>query len=403
DAPDCAHLKTQYLQGNHDWLSDLTRTTGLHRVANTDLHPWKMVDSRDEKVQAILQRMAEHPATGAVLVTSMPMATITGLDYDRLTGAVAGATGKPVLNVPGDGLNGDWLDGYAAMLKALAKGLPLTGAAPQPGTVAVVGYLFDRNEGDHLANLSELERLLGALGLRVASVWLSGGKVADLARVREASAIISLPYGRDAARILGERLGVPVVSTGLPLGLGGTERWLRQVAEALGVTERLQPLLDAELGRAVPRLEWVVPYHLLHRKLAFVGEPHLGLAMGGLVEELGMELEHALVLNRPAHAKALLEQLGPSRVTCDPKHEALMTSLRRLMEEGRCDLLVTNSIGVMPGPQQAGVVELGFPSFFTHALEDRPFLFFRGALVLAERMVNALRAAELASFDGRRR
>jgi nitrogenase molybdenum-iron protein alpha/beta subunit len=395
DAPDCAHLKTQYVQGNHDWFSTLTSVTGIHRVANTDLHPWKMVSARDDQVQALVRQMADYAGAGAVLLTSMPMATITGVDYDRLTRPVAEATGKVVVSVPGNALAGDWLDGYADSMKALARAVPLEGAAPRPGNVAVVGYLMDRNEGDHRANLAELERLLAALGLQVVSVWLSGQRGADLSRVRDAAAIVALPYGRAAAAVLGQRLQVPVIDAGLPLGLAGTERWLRSIADATGCGDRVAAVLDQELQETVPLLEWVVPHYLVQRSLMHVGDPHLGLALEDLAAELGLRVERHFVLGRRAHARELLARCGEGRVVVDPKRTQLDHTLRDLIGEGRCDILVTNSLGYQSGPCRAAQVELGFPSFFTHALDRRPTLFFRGTLNLVERMVNEMRRAEL--------
>lgn len=395
DAPDCAHLKTQYIQSNHDWFSTLTSVDGIHRVANTDLHPWKIVAARDDQVQGMLKELASYSGAGAVLVTSMPMATITGVDYDRLCRPVSAETGKPVVNVPGNGLTGDWLDGFADTLKALARAVDLTGHEPQAGNVAVVGYLMDRAEGDHRGNLAEMRRLLEALGLRLGAVWLSGGTTADLGEVRHASAIVSLPYARDAARILGERLGVPVVETGLPLGLHGSERWLAQVAEALGRSGRLAAVVDAELAHAVPKIEWAVPHYLLHRRAVFVGDPHLALAFEPVAEELGLGLVRHYVLCRRVHARELLARTAEARVVVDPTQRGLEQSTRDLINAGQCDLLVTNSVGYPPGSLKAGVVELGFPSYFTHVLEERPFLFFRGLVNLVERMSNELRRAEL--------
>ncbi|MBI5477716.1 MAG: hypothetical protein HY906_02605 [Deltaproteobacteria bacterium] len=400
DAPDCAHLKTQYLQSNHDWFSTLTSVDGIHRVANTDLHPWKIVAARDDQVGGMLKELASYSGAGAVFVTSMPMATITGVDYDRLTRPVSLEIGKPVVNVPGNGLTGDWLDGFADTLKVLARVIDLDGHKPKGGNVAVVGYLMDRAEGDHRGNLAELRRLLAALGLRLGSVWLSGGSVADLRAVRHASAIVSLPYARDAARILAERLQVPLVETGLPLGLHGSERWLAQVAEALGRGGRLAAVTDAELQHAVPKIEWAVPHYLLHRTLVFVGDPHLALAFEPVAEELGLRLERHFVLCRRVHARELLARIGEAGVVIDPTQRALERDTMALVGQGRCDLLVTNSIGYPPRAIRAAVLELGFPSYFTHVLEERPFLFFRGLVNLVERMSNELRRAEIVAAAG---
>ncbi len=396
DAPDCAHLKTQFVQGNHDWFSTLTSTTGLHRIANTDLHPWKMVAARDDAVEQLLGRIAAHRPAGAALITSLPMATITGLDYERIVRRVAAATGKPVLDVPGDGLKGDWLDGYAVTCRSLARGLPLEGGSPRPGAIGIVGYLFDRNEGDHLANVAELRRIAEALGLSLESTWLSGGTVADLVRIRDAGVVVSLPYAREAARIVAQRTGARLVETDLPLGLQGTERWIRKVAEACEVVHRADAVVDAEVGRPANRIQWVVSTLLMHRRAVFVGDPHLAVGIADLAEELGMTVESWFVTNRKLHAAKLLERAGSAAVVCDPQRNALNAALHPLLSERRCDVLVTTSTCVNPGAPQAATVELGFPSFYTHALEERPFLFGRGTVVLVERMMNELRRLELA-------
>ena len=138
----------------------------------------------------------------------------------------------------------------------------------------------------------------GVARATLASVWPSGGPVADLLAIREASVVVSMPYGREAARLVAQRTGAVLVETELPLGLGATEAWIRQVAEAAGVPERADAVVDAQLGPVVRSIEWVVPYYPLHRRLVFVGEPHLGLAVGGLADELGMGVEHYFVLNR---------------------------------------------------------------------------------------------------------
>ena len=72
EGPDCTHMKTQYIQGNHDWLSTLTSVSGLHRVANTALHPSLMSESREANLRERLERMAAHPEVTGLLLTAMP-------------------------------------------------------------------------------------------------------------------------------------------------------------------------------------------------------------------------------------------------------------------------------------------------------------------------------------------
>ena len=100
-----------------------------------------MTDSR-EAPRKMLGRVAARSATGGTLLTTMPMATITGADYDRLCRDVARETGKDVVHVPGLSMSGDWLDGYDRTLRSLARILDLSGGKPRPRRVAIVGYLW---------------------------------------------------------------------------------------------------------------------------------------------------------------------------------------------------------------------------------------------------------------------
>ena len=393
EGPDCAHMKTQYVQGNHDWMSTLTSVSGFHRVANTGLHPDQMGGSREQGLSEAMAKLAAHDHVSALAVTSLPMAFITGADYERLVSEVSEDAGKPMVHVPGKSLSGDWLDGYAETLYAFASQLDLSGAAPDPGKVAIVGYLHDRNEGDHEGNLVELRRLVAGLDLELCSVWLSGGDVADLFAAGDAGTIISLPYGRRAARRLARRTGARLVETALPLGLPATEAWVRQLGEALDRREQAEALVDRELSVVVPRLEWVVPYVFQTRSVGYVGDPHMLPGLASYLELLGASVAFAVIIDPAHHTGELPEDLG-----LDPLVHPKMTAFTRFLSEhlnraGAVDALVTNSAGSQGHP--VATLELGFPSMYRHALYQRPFLGFGGALALADSLANSMRDHEL--------
>lgn len=402
DGPDCAHMKTQYVQGNHDWLSTLTDISGFHRVANTALHPFHMARSREQELVALLNRMAAHRPAGVVLICPMPMAAITGVDYERLA-RIAEREGEhaPVVAVPGRSLSGDWLSGYASTLTSLAKSIDLEGAAGRAGKVAIVGYLCDRNEGDHRANLAHLGELLSQAGLELCSTWLSGGTFEELRRVREAELILSFPYGRRAARLLGRRLGVPVVETALPFGLDGSARWLRQVAHAAGRTDRVEEVIERALDRVVPPLQWVVPAVFLHRRVSFIGDPFLLQGFLDHAAELGCRRGPMMVTARAGHTPELAERAEELSLQFEPTRNQMMTHLEPL-QRGEVDLVVTNSDGASLIGGETPVMEFGYPSYFTHALYERPFLGFDGALAFTDSMANALRQVDLLRLHRRR-
>ncbi len=390
DGPDCVHMKSQFIQGNHDWLSTLVSVSGHHRVANTALHPVQMARGREDALRSTLSRMASHPYAGGVLVTSMPMAAVTAVDYERLCREVTRETGRPAITVPGRSLNGDWMDGYAEVLTALARRLDLSGGRPDPRKVAVIGYLMDRNEGDHRANLREVRRILTALDLEVTSVWLEGQSFADLAAVRDAGVVLSLPYGRKAAQWIARRTGARLIECEVPFGLPATERFVRQVGRETGREDAAESLIARELRDIVPPLEFVIPTVFQNRLAGYVGDPVLARGLAETLDLLGARLDFAAALG------------GRTALLVYPRLRAMMGFFRERAARPRLVLLVANNagVGMMHRPGLA-TVEFGFPSFYTHCLGDRPFLGFRGFLPFVDTLANAIRGAEVSAWAER--
>jgi hypothetical protein len=419
DAPHCAFRRLSYVQGNHDFESTLSIFPGVPRVTNTELSPLKVVKCRDEEIVGHLTALANLPDAGVVLADAMAMAVVTATDYGRLCNRVAEATGRIVLPVPHRSLTSDWLTGYSDLMEALAGGLPLEArCAGQRRKVALVGYLWDRNEGDHRASLDELHRTFEALDLELVCVWFSGQPVSELRKVEEADWIVSLPYGRRAARLLSERLGCGLVVAELPFGLAATLRFVHALGAATGREEAALRFVERELEEVLPPLKWVVPFALTHRRLGFVGDPYLFPGIRDLAHLAGCTLPFAAFTCLPAHARASQRaaspqaQAGPhvpediralmgegvdaaasALVLSYPHARELGDTLDRLGRESALDVLVTNSFAFLT--ERMAVVELGFPSYHSHCLTPRPFLGMRGFLVLVETIVNASRQYEV--------
>ena len=394
DGPDCVLMRTQFLQGNHDYRAELTSVGGRHKVVNTALEPADVMHAREDALVALLERIGRTDGVGCVLLTSLPLATVLATDYPRLCRRAAAAVGKPVVAIPGRSLSTDWLGGYQESLAALAAQLPLSRRRPKRDAVALVGLLHDRNEGDCRGNVRELERLLRGLGLDPVSVWLSGASCAELQNVARASTIVSLPYGRKAARTLADRLGARLVEAELPFGLPACERFVRRVAEACGRTARAERLVEAELAAVVPPLEWVGPFLFQRRRFGFIGDPYLLPGFRETIELLGGRLEFAVVTACRHHlvgtAGAAPDDAGDLLV--EPRAAELRRFLDDRLAPGRLDCLVTNSTCIEAAAgRDLAVVELGFPSYDVHALYDRPYLGFRGALAFADTVANQVR------------
>lgn len=395
DGPSCFPLKSPSIQGNHDWLSELSNVSGHQKCVTTRLHPSTVVFNREQLFLDILSELAGYGGAGGVFLSARPMAAITSIDYDRVNAMARKHIDKYLMLIPPKSLSSNWLGGYAECQLAYAKAVDLTGARPQPGKVAIVGYLWDRNEGDHQGNLAELRHLLKGLDLDLEVVWFSGKSFAELQAVKDVSGIISLPYGRKAAKLLGDRLSVPVAETILPFGFGATEMFLRDVAGAFGKQDRLQPLLDAELRRYVPSLEWVIPFVFQNARIGFVGDPHHLGGFADLLEMVGAKLAFAGVASDKRHTEPewFPPTVTPDLLHYEPTQRFLVDFVPAQIREHGLDLLVANNAGVKLG--NVPVVEFGYPSYYHHVLTPRPFLGFHGATAFLERMANTMRYQQL--------
>ncbi|MEK7384438.1 MAG: nitrogenase component 1, partial [Elusimicrobiota bacterium] len=290
DGPNCLFAKAEHIHGRHDLFSTLLSCRSEHRIHHTGVNVFNIAGNFEAEIAAALRRIASWPGCGAIFMGSMPMCSIAGTDYERIMREALSAGGKPAYLIPQRlGLSGDWLDGYAAVLEVMASGMDLEGAAPRPENVAIVGYLMDRNEGEHRGNILELERMLRALGLNPVSIWLSGKPYEGLRDVRQAGTILSLPHGRKAAAVLAGRLGARLIEAELPFGLEASRRFVEQLGREFGREGAAADFIAKELDAAVPRLEWSVPHVFLHRRFAFAGDPRYAVGFAEQIEGLGGE------------------------------------------------------------------------------------------------------------------
>lgn len=385
DGFDCMMSKIDLVYGNHDLFSTLLSCAGRHRVIRTRISPVSSDRDPEQRLLHLLASISRSGEFGAALVTAPPSGRLGGVDYQGI--AEAASSRIPVGCVPPLSLGNDWLSGYAETLDALARLLPPGKRGKRSRrSVALVGYMLDRNEFDHRANLGELERLLAAAGLTLVSVWPSGGSFAGLAKAGEAGLIVSLPYGRAAARTIAGRTGADLLETGLPLGLAGTVSWIGAVARAAGVRNTRKVLEEERAAAAV--VAAALPA-IAHKKPLFAGDPHLYSAFSAFALELGLRPSCAVLNSRSRPERPAARQ---QVLLFEPEPGRARAALEALPVYERPDFAVANSFAVTEGIT-CGLpfMELGFPSYGHHCLLDEPYLGFAGVRGLTGRILNCLR------------
>jgi nitrogenase molybdenum-iron protein alpha/beta subunit len=394
DSADCATLRAEIIQDNHDWLATLITEDGHYRIASTGVCPHTIVlDRRDMLAEQFAVVAKERGAF--MFIYPAPVTALVGVDYRNVLASIEIPEETTALVVDPVDSVGNWVSGYSHMMELVATHLPLPEVpGKRKGTVALVGYLWDRNEADHEASVEELKLLLSQVGLETTSVWLSGCPTADLQRVVEAETILALPYGRGAAQILGSRTGARVVDVDLPIGLDATVAWVESLVAELGLPSTALAAMEVNAAEAYRRASKAVMRHLVDRTFAICTESLLGARIAAMVLEMGGDVQLLATAGEElSEADSRLAHV----VLENPTMERVAAALRDVADNAQgWPVLIGSERGLAAvEPGRFAVVPMGFQAGGTHHLFSAPFVGFAGALSLLDRIGNAIALRDL--------
>ena len=381
DGPDCAYKKVELLEKNHDFFSNIFQRNGKHKISATVVDVNHVIDERHENIIQNIIDVASCEDAQSVFISSEPMVALTGIDYDMLAGESQKKTNKEIISIPYQSLNKDWIDGYSYVLEKIAQKLELSSDKREKNTVAIVGFMFDRNEGDNLGNIDEITRLLNLLGLNVSSIWLSGSDFSSLKEIEKAEYIIKMPYAANSANIISQKTGAKIIETEIPFGIEGTKRWLMEIANELNIIEKTNQVIDNELKSIMPLFEWIVPTYFQDKKISFGGDPFLAKMIYNSFKDLDCRFKDFIIYS-----------------TSDRLLDISDNEVKFYYELDDIDNIETvdYAIGCFNSKEfflripDANFVELGFPSHSTHFFASEPYLGFKGFAMLLNRMINVL-------------
>jgi nitrogenase molybdenum-iron protein alpha/beta subunit len=393
DSPSCATYKAERVHGNHDWHSTLS-TPSRPRLFQSNLKITDLSMGIDTGLREVFARALKSGNPSLILLTAISLVSITGKQYAHILDEFIPQTSAPIIEIPSRDLYADWLEGYTDTLARLAQHLPLDDpkSSPEVRDVAVIGYFFDRHEGDHKANLDEIRRILNTLGLNPVSTWLDGGPVESLKKVAQAGTILSLPYGRSAAKRLGRRLNKPIIDLPLPVGFRDTAAFIRLLGEAFGVSKQAEKLIKEGERSVLPKLRYAVPRFFDGIQYALFAEPHLADGVIDTLSMVGAQPSALFCPNRPQHFRRSTfnfpEGLDP---IIEPTQGQVHRRLTELKQQGRLNLCIGDTLFIsFAKPLGSALLEFGFPSYFTHHLVAMPFMGYSGILGMMERVANTV-------------
>ncbi len=395
DGPDCVMGKAEHVFGKHDLNSTILDCVNQYRIFFSGTDVRNTVVSREKAIGEALLKFRDRPDIRLIFFAAMPMCLLTGTDYVKVSRDVSTELGKPVVHIPSNSLRAFFLDGYAEGLKGLAESLDLSGACLERKKVGIVGHFMDRTEEDHYSNLRELKRLVKGVGLELVSVWPDGGSLENLRKIRDAGWVISLPYARDAARVVAEKTHAKLIDLDLPWGVKNTEMWVRRLGEATDRQSQAEIFIKGEISRISRPLDFLSKTYIKGKKIMIAAEPHALLNVGAFAQELGASVESRVSVGRiPETVKNISSDLLPASVLERPTAGLLRREWARARDLGVDCVIASGDVRRMVNGE-AAFVELGYPSYFYHALDGHPFLGFQGCINFAFRM-----AEEIAQRNG---
>jgi nitrogenase molybdenum-iron protein alpha/beta subunit len=397
----------------HDWKEHANVREGWTEVGDQDL-----ILGASERAGPYLRSWYKRLQPAVIVTTSVTFIDLAGEDLPDKVEKAAADLPCPVVLVKTPGYEPDLYLGYAKLVVEVCRRIDWSTPPAAPQRASLLGYLFDRYEGDHEGNLKQLEGLLKLVGLEAGPVLFSGGTWAEALQAGDSGVLIELPYTRPVRKRLARALGKrSTVRTDLPMGIRGTSRWLREVGRAVGAdAARLERTIEQRERYVHQQLDAMMDRWRSKRVAVFADVP-LAAGLCSLLIELGMTpvlvglrgstLGGREELDRVLDADGVALPEG-AVVLDDPSLFAIREHLARAIDEGLDGVIgaapdlnmlaslaprshVHDHVSGRLQPQGPFVLELGFPSRDHHAMMPMPYLGYGGVVVLAQRIVDAKR------------
>ncbi len=410
-------VKTELHLCDHDGIADAHNRRRYSQFIDEDL-----ISGSTEQLEDEIRAWQARQKSGVVLIDASTPISLQAQDMRPVIRRMEERTGAHVVHVPARNYEDDLWGGYAKTIGALLQRQewPEDDAELEDDEVSLIGYPFDRYEADHQGNVTELRRLLWGLGFKARSVLFAGEDYDTLRKVTQARSHLLLPWAHSQAKVL-RSLKRDHLRAGLPMGLGGTRRWLTEIGEHLGVaSRRTNKVIQSETERIKPMME-LARRKLQGRRFAVFAEAPRAAGLVGALMEVGMVpvtigVLHSSLGGRKAVEKMLLqwfdiqapdftewlEDPTPAEVEAlgghghGHGHEHEHGHGRRNGQPDEVSFLDAQvAIGTtiereLLADAQVPWVEHGFPSEGRHYLFPAPWLGYNGTLRLLEQVMMAL-------------
>jgi nitrogenase molybdenum-iron protein beta chain len=223
-------------------------------------------------------------------------------------------------------------------------------------------------------------------------MYPSGGtKLEDIRGLGDAAASLALgPFASaPAAKLLDTKCRVPCDILDLPIGLSATDRFVDAARRRAGVA--VPEALVRERGRLLDMMADMHQY--FHGKsVALAGDPDQLCSLAEFLSDLDMEVKYAVTGTPDKAFEARLEELiGPAGDGQWRGAPSDLFGLHQRLKADPADLLIGNTYAkFIARDEDIPFVRFGFPILDRVGHADFPYVGYRGALRLLERILGVL-------------
>jgi len=361
DWPDCVFYKADLIYKTHDLFSDIKQASTDTRLYFSWVMPNKMVRGYDDEIKRKLWFIVDNKKFNLGIVTSMPVTNLLAQQYESIYSEFE----KDFLFIPSK-MDKFWLDWYALLLQKIAMYFEFNKKQKMKKlSISIVWYLFDRNEGDCLWNIKEIKRMLSLLWVEIDSIWLSGWNLKDLSKIENSDLIVSFPYWLSASKILSKKLGIEVLDLEVPFWIKNSMEFIKKIWVKLWIdNEKIDKIIKQENFFIKEKIDLIEEKIFVNKNFLYAWDLFLESGIKDIWNFLWMN--HIFTYNYNWVRKC------------------------RKWEYGNIDLIIWNS-GVLEKDSEFYFnskykLEFWFPSYNTHFLLERPYMWFKWFLFFIERL-----------------
>ena len=362
-----------------------------------------------DQVKDALQYLKDSLSFSLLVIVNAPGASLIGDSLEELARDTLPGHRVVVLESPGYSEN--FCDGYSLAVEEICRQgfladwrkvrLPeRDGREKKPGTSSVNLLGLSVWQRYYEGDLEELTRLFAAMGIRVNCALAAGCSPEEIRHLPEADLNIVLypERGRAAAELLFRELQMPyLICPNLPVGFAGTEDFCMETAGRLGVSA--EPVLEESRQARARVFSRLRPIHETSglpegTRFSIEGSSTEVFSYAAFLQDyLGMVPDVlAVTEGDTAWPEGAAETAGVAAASRE-KSDVMKAAFQKQMTDTDAELVFgnANTIALLKTREKAFCgIEISNPGMGYTDLVPKTHLGIRGALFLAEQVINGL-------------